>query len=450
MPSKPGFGLQPLTMPKTRQQLSADGLHRTLREGFQQIPDHRSKPDIPLPDALLSAFALFSLKDPSLLAFNERRSEGNLLRLYGIGQVPSDTRLREILDPIDPALLRPVFTDVFRSLQRGKALEALMFHDNCYLLALDGTGYFSSPSVHCDSCLQKVNSQTGAVSYSHQLLGAAIVHPDFREVIPLAPEPIIKQDGTTKNDCERNASKRLLRKIRQEHPHLGFIVIEDGLASNAPHIREILDLNMHFILGAKPGDHAHLFQHWIAAEDAGLATTLSGTLTGGGTWEINFASQLPLNESSPDLRVNFLQYGEYDQHGEAQKRFSWVTDLALTAGVVLHLARGARARWKIENETFNTLKNQGYQFEHNFGHGKQNLSVVFAMLMMLAFLVDQTQQLCCPLFRAVWLKCGSKRALWDEQRAHFRCIALASMQELYEVMLTDRAQEIPLPPLNSS
>ena len=187
MPSKSRGAPQPLTIPKVREQLSADGLLRTLRVGFQQIPDHRPSPDILLRDALMSAFALFSLKDPSLLAFDERRADGNLRRVYRIGQVPSDTRLREILDPVDPAQLRPLFNDVFRSLQRGKALEALVFHDNCYLLALDGTGYFSSPTIHCDSCLQKVSSQTGAVTYSHQMLGAAIVHPDFREVIPLAP-----------------------------------------------------------------------------------------------------------------------------------------------------------------------------------------------------------------------------------------------------------------------
>ena len=441
---------QPVNVPKTRQSLSADALHRTLRAGFELIPDQRPRPDISLADALLSGFALFSLKDPSLLAFDERRSDGNLLRLYGIGQVPSDTRLREILDPVDPAHLRPLFQDVFRALQRGKALEALVFHENCYLLALDGTGYFSSPTVHCDSCLEKINSQTGAVTYSHQLLGAAIVHPDFREVIPLAPEPIIKQDGTTKNDCERNASKRLLRKTRQEHPHLEFIVIEDGLASNAPHIREILDLNMHFLLGAKPGDHAFLFEQWIAAADAGLVTTLSGDIRNGETWEISFASQLSLNESHPDLKVNFLQYGEYDENGKPRKLFTWVTDLELTLQTAPHLARGGRARWKIENETFNTLKNQGYQFDHNFGHGEQNLSVVLAMLMMLAFLVDQTQQLCCPLFRAVWTKLGSKRALWDNLRSHFRHIALTSMQHLYELMLNGLGKEMPAPLPDSS
>ena len=72
----------------------------------------------------------------------------------------------------------------------------------------------------------------------------------------------------------------------------------------------------------------------------------------------------------------------------------------LTPDNVDVIMRGGRARWKIENETFNTLKNQGYHLEHNYGHGEQNLSVVFAMLMMLAFLVDQTQQLCCPVFQA--------------------------------------------------
>jgi len=106
--------------------------------------------------------------------------------------------------------------------------------------------------------------------------------------------------------------------------------------------------------------------------------------------------------------------------------------------------------WKIENETFNTLKNQGYQFEHNFGHGNQNLSVVFAQLMMLAFLVDQIQQLCCPLFRAVWQKFGSKRALWDNLRSHFRHFAFLSMQHLYEVMLCDLAKELPAPQFDTS
>jgi hypothetical protein len=240
-----------------------------------QLSDHRhQKASIPLADALSSAFAMFSLKDPSLLAFDQRRNDQNMKTLFGIGQIPSDTQMREILDPLQPDLLRPVFNDVFRQLQRGKALEPLVFHDGCYLLALDGTGYFSSNKIHCDSCLEKKNKQTGEITYQHQMLGAAIVHPDYQEVVPLAPESIQKQDGSSKNDCERNAAKRLLRKIRQEHPRLKLLVVEDGLASNAPHIRDLIGLRMHFLLGVKPGDHEFLFDRVIEAFEQDRVTTI--------------------------------------------------------------------------------------------------------------------------------------------------------------------------------
>ena len=133
-----------------------------------------------------------------------------------------------------------------------------------------------------------------------------------------------------------------------------------------------------------------------------------------------------------------------------RKKFSWITDLAITRENARHLVRGGRARWKIENETFNTLKNQGYHYEHNFGHGQQHLSVVFALLMMLAFLVDQTQQLCCGLFQAVLSKAGSKRVLWEQLRSHFEHFTFRSLRHLYEVMLYDLAKGLPAPDGNTS
>ena len=139
--------------PKPRQHLSADALFRSLRSGFAEIAEHRSGHiDISLSDALMSAFALFSLKSPSLLAFDKERTEGNLQRVYGIERVPCDTAMREILDPVEPESLRPLFKRVFRALQRGKALADMVFVQDHYLLALDGTGYFSSNQIHCASC----------------------------------------------------------------------------------------------------------------------------------------------------------------------------------------------------------------------------------------------------------------------------------------------------------
>ena len=96
------------------------------------------------------------------------------------------------------------------------------------------------------------------------------------------------------------------------------------------------------------------------------------------------------------------------------------------------------------------MKNQGYHFEHNDGHGHENLSVVLAFLMMLAFLVDQVQQLCCPLFQATWKKVGSKRLLWERMRSHFWHFTFRSMRHLYEAILYDLAKEVPLPELDTS
>ena len=166
---------------------------------------------------------------------------------------------------------------------------------------------------------------------------------------------------------------------------------------------------------------------------------------------VNFVNEVPLNESNQDLLVNLLEYGEFDAEGNPLKHFTWVTDLWITRSNARHLVRGGRARWKIENETFNTLENQGYHYEHNYGHGEHNLCVVFAMLMMLAFLVDQVQQLCCPLFRAAWEKCGSKRELWDNLRSHFRHFQCQSMRHIYEAIIYDLGKEsYPLPSLDTS
>jgi Transposase DDE domain len=435
--------------PQVRKHLSADALFRLVQSDFARLPDYRvGDTEIALADALMSAFAMFSLKAPSLLAFDKERAEGNLHTIYGIERVPCDTRMREILDPISPKWLRPAFKSVFRQLQRGKALEAMTWLDGHYLLALDGTGYFSSKTIHCASCLRRVH-RNGSITYAHQMLGAAIIHPDQRAVIPLMPEPITNRDGTDKNDCERNAAKRFVAKLRQDHPHLKFIVTEDSLSSNAPHIETLHAHGLHYILGVKEGDHAYLFQQVQAAEHAGRVTYYERhDRAAGVVHRFRFVNDVPLNAARTDVRVHFIEYWEVGD--DKVQHFSWVTDLRVSTRNVSHLMRGGRARWKIENETFNTLKNQGYNFEHNYGHGEDNLSVVFAMLMMLAFLVDQTQQLGCALFQAVWTKLGSKRRLWERMRALFYDYAFASMRQLFEALLYGFKKSSPLVAVDSS
>ena len=418
---------------KTRQKLSANGLLKRVKCSFEQVTDHR-KGDvkIDLAETLMAGFAMFSLKDPSLLAFDDRRGEPeNLHTVYGIEQIPCDTQMRAILDEIEPERLRLVYKDVFRDLQRGKVLEPYQIMGKYYLLSLDGTGYFSSKQINCANCLVK-KLKNGEIRYYHQMLGAAIVHPEVKTVIPLMPEAIIKQDGEKKNDCERNAAKRFFEKLRQDHPRLPLIVTEDALSSNAPHIAELKKHNLRFILGVKESDHAFLFEQVAQARGEGRSIEHEFTKNGI-VHRFHFVNQVPLNASNPDILVNFLEYWEITDKGE--QYFAWITDFTIERHNAYTLMRAGRARWKIENETFNTLKNQGYQFEHNFGHGKNHLSVVFALLMMLAFLVDQIQQAACPLFQAVLTKIGSKKRLWERMRSLFYDLHFKCMEDIWRALL---------------
>ena len=433
---------------KLRKHLNADALFSTMKTGFDKITDHRAG-DVQhsLGDTLMAGFAMFSLKDPSLLSFDQRRFSGphNLMTIYGLGSIPCDTSIRDISDGVDPNDLRPLFKDAFRQLQRGKALEQMVFMDDCYLLNLDGTGYFSSSTLYSDACMEKVNRKTGKVTYYLQAVGAAIVHPHFKEVIPLCPEIIRKQDGETKMDCERNAIKRWLKKFRRDHPHLHVIVNEDSLSSNAPHIRDLEQYNCHYILGAKEGDHKFLFQHVDQVVEEGRAVELSlpDEKSEDITHYFRIVYDAPLNKSNQDVLVTFVEYWQENAKTGKVLRFSWITDLDITEDNVYLFMRGARARWKIENETFNTLKNQGYNFGHNYGLGKKHLSEVFVFLMMLAFLVDQIQQLCCPLFNAIWKKWKTKRSLWEKIRFQFHGFLIETMEDLYRSILDHK--QIPLP-----
>jgi hypothetical protein len=430
--------------PPIRKLLNADAMRERLRQCFETIPDNRVNPIIALPDALMAGFAVFALKDPSLLAFDERRQDpdSNLAALFGIARVPSDSQLRDILDAVEPSSLRPCFTDLFRLIQRGKGLEPYRFLGEHYLLSFDGSGYFRSTKIPCPNCQEK-HHHNGTVSYSHQMLSAVIVHPDLATVLPVMPEAINKQDGQQKNDCELNAAKRFFPAFRQEHPHLKVIAVGDGLTANAPLIQLLRTWNFGFILVAKPGDHTFLFKQMAEAFGAGKAPTITFVATQTGKLHhFRWLNQVALNEANRDVLVNFLEYWEIAADGQVQQ-FSWVTEVDLTAASVWDVMRGGRARWKVENETHNTLKNQGYHYEHNYGHGQKYLAVNFVLLMFLAFMVDQVQQGCCALFQAVLQKMASKRRLWDEMRHLFHAFVFASMRELLEAMLKGFVKQKP-------
>lgn len=443
-----------------KKHLSAPGLINSVKQVFQRIADQaqnrqNSRSGPTLCDCLMSGFALFSLKYPSLLQFDQdgrqayeqnkpceenltKYSNGekerlecvrhNLHTLYQINRPPSDTYMRECLDDVDPILIRPAFKQLFAQLQRGKELEQFSFYNGHYLLGGDASQYFSSNEIHCGNCCVK-HHRDGHVSYYHQLMSAVIIHPNQKVVIPLCPEPIVNMINAAKNDCEQRAAERLFRNIRREHPHLPLIVAYDNLQSNGSFVQLLDELDMRYILVVSPEGNKSLFEFL-----KGVKLTDYTYFDEKFIYKIRYVNNIPLNDVHVGIDVNFLEASVYDVNGELQYHNSWITDIMITNDNAYRLYQGGRARWKVENETFNTLKNQGYNFEHNFGHGNKHLSTIFALLMMLAFLTDQIQQLCCGMFQSAWENMKTKVRLWEKLRAYFFSYKIASWEQVWRAL----------------
>lgn len=448
--------------------LKIDKLLKYTKERFSKFRDRRAdNKQYSIGDVVQSALAMFSLKDSSLLDFNNRiaEREKNLRRIYHLNQCPPDGQVREVIDELAPIQIEKVKRSIFKQVQQAGMLEEFEYFTGYHLLAVDGVHHFSSKKVSCQNCLTK-RHHDGTTSYSHSMLSSVIVHPDKKVVLPLCEEAIVQQDGATKNDCEINAAKRLFDKTRTRHLDLKFIRLEDALYANSPHIEKIQSAGDKFIITVKEGSGAGsvLLQYNALLDNYGLVNTEESLderhkehklfkrygikkpmprkpqlikvtqKKGKLTKEWHFINQLYLNESNKDKKVNFVHYEER-QKGEVVKAFNWITDLTVSQENVAKISKAGRSRWKIENETFNTLKNQGYNFKHNYGHGEKNLCTNFALLMILAFMIDQIQQLCNEQFQKLLEKKKWKKYIWEDVRSFLRTLPFDSMDMIYQAIL---------------
>lgn len=421
---------------KKRQPLiTFDTLMQTLSEEFAQLPDHRrGNASYDFADVLRSAFAMFSLKSPSLLSFREqtKAEQKNLQAIYHIAAIPSDTQMRTALDPVSPLHLRPLFAKLFTILSEAGLIQQYQYWQGQVIVSIDGVEHFSSTKIHCDHCTTR-RRRNGTTSYHHSGLAAVLLHPDCEEVFPLDFEAVLKQDGTQKNDCERNAAKRLCAALYERYADLQVLLVEDALYANAPHIRQITGYNWKYVLNVKPDSHQSLERQFAGRQARGQVKERRQTEAQGVQHYFAWTNDLCLCDSAVDVKVNYLLYEQTDKQG-AVKRWTWITNLPLRASTVERVMRAGRGRWKIENETFNTLKNQGYHFEHNYGHGILNLATVLALLMLLAFTIDQIQQHCWQLFRQVRAGLRTKAKLWESLRSLFKVWRFHTMTALYRHM----------------
>jgi hypothetical protein len=417
-----------------------DNLLQDLKIKFDLIKDGRSKVNTKysLGDLLMSAFAMFSLKDSSLLQYIHHYKEraANLRQVYGITQCPSDSCMRGVLDELKPTELKELPGQYIQILERENYLipfELKIRHlGKCLYIPIDGTKYFTSKKIHCPHC-QTQRHQNGTITYSHGALAAIIAHPDKPIVLPLAMEDIQIQDGASKNDHELCAAKRLLPMIAQSIGSYKALIGGDALYSNAPFIRFIHTFHFNFLFNIKEGNQSAPFIQFKQLSQEKKTTCLS-KIDAHFSYFYEFANQLFLNKENQDIKVNFLKLTVVNLQTRERITFCWITDIHLNETNCAFLAQIGRTRWKIENETFNTLKNQNYDFEHNFGHGNSFLAQNFAQLMFLAFSFDQINYLLDDLAKRATIQCKSVKKLCADIRKYFDIVPVQTFEQIFKII----------------
>ena len=327
------------------------------------------------------------MQSPSLLshqrALSGARERSNGETLFAMSRIPTDNQIRAMLDPVTPDRLYPLFASLRERLEAGGGLRPFRRLDDHLLVALDGTEYFCSRKISCSNCSRRKRGD-GAVEYHHNMVTAARVAPGHARAIPLALEFVVPQDGQEKQDCESRAARRWLAAHGPGLARLKPIYIGDDLYSRQPICEAVQAVGGHFLFVAKPGSHPTLHDGLDGVE---LPVHEERVKKGRGfqTHRYRWLTNLPVRDGEDALTVNWLDIEIINTAGNVTCRNSFVTDLAVDRSNVAELAACGRARWKIENETFKVLKNNGYHLEHNFGHGKENLSALLATLNFFAF-----------------------------------------------------------------
>jgi hypothetical protein len=360
----------------------------------EAFPDLRTGKNIQfsLQDVTRGAFGVFFCQSPSFLAFQElmqqQQGKNNARTLFGVEHIPSDNHIRALLDPVDPALLNPVYQKCFELMQQRGHVQPMRSVGNSLLVALDATGYFLSESIHCPCCMVS-NHRDGRVTYSHAVLLPAVVSPQHNYVIPLQPEFLSPQDGHERQDCEFQAALRWIQRYGEQLSPLGVTLLGDDLYSRTPVIRQVQQQELDFIFVAKAVMHKHLEEEVQGLEKLGGVPHLHYTAWTGRHhrhYHYRWVNEVSLTGDKDSPVVSWVELQIRDDADKVTYRNSWVTSHPISEQTVVEVVKAGRCRWKIENENFNTLKTKGYHFEHNFGHGQTYLSQTLLSLNVIAFL----------------------------------------------------------------
>jgi len=397
-----------------------------LEEAIKSFPDRRTGHNClyPIRDVAFSAFSVFHTQFPSFLShqqmMQEDRGINNAKTLYGISKIPTDTCIRMLLDPVAPEYCFPVFNDIHTLLEKtGKLKQEYRTVQDTYLLALDGTWFHSSETIHCDECSVKEH-RDGKRTYYHSAITPVFVRAGNNRVIAAEPEFIRPQDGEAKQDCEINAAKRWITGVGNKYASMGVTLLGDDLYARQPFCEDILKAGFHFLFTCKSSSHKYLYE-WVEDAEPGVDIHVIVQKRWTGKERLyeryRFMNDVPIRDGDDALRVNWCELEITDETGKVRKRFAFVTDHLITRHTVVELIAAGRSRWKIENEHNNTLKTKGYNLEHNFGHGNEHLSNLLVTMNLIAFLFHTVLEIFDLRYAVLRKAVGRRQTFFNDIRA---------------------------------
>jgi len=430
-----------------------DSLFGCLRRCLEGFPDRRRglNTTYGIADMGMAAFSVFFMRSPSFLAHQRQLETGhgrsNCASLFGIPKTPSDNHIRGMLDPAAPSLLHPVFAEAVDHLARHPGGLGLFRRLRGHvLIALDGTEYHCSRHINCPRCSTrqrgKAGDKAGQTEYFHAMLAATLVAPGHDKVIPLEPEFIAPQDGAAKQDCENMAAKRWLAAHGPRYAKLEPVFLGDDLFSRQPLCQAVLDAGGDFIFVCKPSSHP-LIQEYLRGINPSTTERIVNRRKKRFRHRYRWLADVPLRDGDDALKVNWFEIEIINPAGETTYRNSFVTSLPVGPDNVAELADCGRARWKIENETFNTLKNDGYNLERNFGHGKENLAAILVSLNLLAFAFHTVCDIIDQPWRDARDKLGPRYNFFSKLAAITAYLIFASWEDLLLTLAFARPPPIP-------
>ena len=298
-------------------------------------------------------------------AFNEDACAHTLSVLSGhegLSEVPHGDTLNRYLERLPPECLSALRRKMVRCLLRGKNFHKSRLLGKYWRVILDGTGLFYFRERHCPGCLKETRKGADgkkAVRYYHKVLEAKIVLAEGF-VVSLGTEFIENEkEDVPKQDCEMNAAKRLLPRLKKEYPRLPACLQADALYETEPMMGLCMELGWRYLF-----THKDTRQRGAGEDYALLTEGDKETVEGIGKEQGTGAFYNGVGElAGKRMPMNLFEY-TYKDKGGKETRFQWNTDIGVTKRNLETLIHAGRGRWQIENEGFNHQKNILYGIEH--------------------------------------------------------------------------------------